>query len=87
MRFSMTARTLAHQRREDLPETDITRRNVEKVTRFRKDGLSELEKLAGFFESAVDRESRVRAPTKRNVYPDMNKEKPAKARHNPVGPN
>ncbi|KAF2431894.1 ribosomal protein L17, partial [Tothia fuscella] len=43
MRFSMTARTLARQRMEDLPETDLTRKNIEKVTKFREGGLAALE--------------------------------------------
>lgn len=98
MRFSMTARTLARQRLEDLRETDITRKNVEKVTRYRENGVIELERLAGFFEGVMGNadgegtengksgEGNVRVRPKRNVYPDVKKEKPKKARHNPVGP-
>ncbi|RFU29885.1 hypothetical protein B7463_g6417, partial [Scytalidium lignicola] len=43
MRFAMTARTLARQREQGLEINDVTQKNVEKVTRFRKDGKEELE--------------------------------------------
>jgi large subunit ribosomal protein L17 len=84
IRFAMTARTLARQRRENLPETAITRQNVAKVTRYVEDGMGKLERMATWFQSSVDPEQEekdVRVPPKRTVYPDRNKEKIAKARH------
>lgn len=45
MRFAMTARTLARQREQGLETNEITQKNVEKVTRFRKDGKEELESM------------------------------------------
>jgi large subunit ribosomal protein L17 len=44
MRFAMTARTLARQRGEGRT-TEMTERNVEKVTRFRPNGEEELEAM------------------------------------------
>ena len=44
MRFAMTARTLARQREEG-HTTEMTERNVEKVTRFRPNGQEELEAM------------------------------------------
>jgi large subunit ribosomal protein L17 len=45
MRFAMTARTIARQRGEGEEMNEMTKRNVEKVTRFRPDGQTELEKM------------------------------------------
>ena len=44
MRFAMTAKTLARRRKEGKEMNEFTALNVAKVTRFRKDGESELEK-------------------------------------------
>jgi len=41
----MTARTIARQRGEGEEMNEMTKRNVEKVTRFRPDGQTELEKM------------------------------------------
>ncbi|KAE8358675.1 ribosomal protein L17 [Aspergillus caelatus] len=44
MRFAMTARTVARQRAQGLDTlNELTRLNVQKVTRFRKDGIDDLE--------------------------------------------
>ena len=45
MRFAMTARTLARKRAEDEEMDEMTQRNVEKTTTYRKDGMQELEKM------------------------------------------
>lgn len=45
MRFAMTARTIARQRGEGEEINEMTQRNVEKVTRYRRDGDQELEKM------------------------------------------
>jgi hypothetical protein len=80
----MTARTLARQRRENLPETNITRQNVAKVTRYVQDGRGKLERMAAWFQGSVDveeEETLVKVHEKAKVYPDRNEEKIAKARH------
>lgn len=45
MRFAMTAKTIARCNAEDKDLTDLTLMNIKKVTRYRKDGTSELEKM------------------------------------------
>ena len=45
MRFAMTARTLVRLQKEDKEINDITAKNIEKVTRFRKGGETALEDL------------------------------------------
>lgn len=45
IRFAMTARTLARQRGEGQKMNEMTRKNVEKVTKFRADGEAELDKM------------------------------------------
>ncbi len=45
MRFAMTAATIARDRMLGKPHTPITRKNIEKLTRFRADGKTELENL------------------------------------------
>jgi large subunit ribosomal protein L17 len=84
IRFAMTARTLARQRRENLPETNITRQNVAKVTRYVEDGMGKLERMAAWFQGSVEPEEEeglVKVKAKRRVYPDRSQEKIAKARH------
>lgn len=45
MRFAITARTVARQRSQGLDTlNELTRLNVQKVTRFRKDGIDDLER-------------------------------------------
>lgn len=46
MRFMMTARTLARCQMEDKEINEITQKNIEKVTRFRKNGNEALENMA-----------------------------------------
>ncbi|CZT41270.1 probable 50S ribosomal protein L17 [Rhynchosporium secalis] len=45
MRFAMTAKTVARQRKEGQKMNDMTARNVEKVTRYRLNGGEDLEKM------------------------------------------
>ncbi|KUJ15619.1 ribosomal protein L17 [Mollisia scopiformis] len=45
MRFAMTARTIAKDRAEGQESTEMTDRNVEKVTRYRPDGEKDLESM------------------------------------------
>ncbi|KAI5795544.1 ribosomal protein L17, partial [Geopyxis carbonaria] len=45
MRFAMTAKTVARCQAEDKDLNDLTLKNIRKVTRFRKDGEKELEKM------------------------------------------
>lgn len=45
MRFAMTARTLARLQKEDKEINDITAKNIDKVTRFRRGGEAALEDL------------------------------------------
>lgn len=45
MRFALTARTIARQRKEGEEINEMTRRNLEKVTRFRPGGEKDLEKM------------------------------------------
>ncbi|KAF2399139.1 ribosomal protein L17 [Trichodelitschia bisporula] len=84
MRFAMTAKTLAHQRREGKPINEITQQNLTKVTRFRKDGAGELEELVKKFE-ALDpqEEAAAERPQQKQVYPHTDPDptkKPKKAR-------
>lgn len=44
MRFQITAKTIARCQAEDKELSDITLQNIKKVTSFRKDGATELEK-------------------------------------------
>lgn len=45
MRFAMTAATIARCTKEDKDLNELTLHNIKKVTRFRKDGEMELEKM------------------------------------------
>ncbi|KAK2625201.1 hypothetical protein QTJ16_005570 [Diplocarpon rosae] len=45
MRFAMTARTIARQRAAGEKMNEMTERNMEKVTRYRKDGSKEMESM------------------------------------------
>jgi hypothetical protein len=47
MRFAMTAAAVARDRKEGNEHTELTMRNMAKVTRFRKDGNIAFEKLVG----------------------------------------
>lgn len=45
MRFAMTARTVARIQEEGGEVNDLTARNIDKVTRYRKNGEDELESM------------------------------------------
>jgi large subunit ribosomal protein L17 len=48
MRFALTARTLARKRAQGLEAlNELTAMNVNKVTRYRKDGVEDLEREIG----------------------------------------
>lgn len=51
MRFAMTAATIARCAEEDKDLTDLTLTNIKKVTQFRKDGETALEKMVAMFKS------------------------------------
>lgn len=72
IRWAMTARTLASERRQGTPTREITQKNIDKVTRYREHGIEELEQLASRFEQEIDpewEEKSVRVPRKKVVYP------------------
>lgn len=50
MRFAMTARTIAKLRKDGKDINDMTAGNIAKVTRFRKGGEDDLEKMVARFE-------------------------------------
>ncbi|KAL2140283.1 hypothetical protein VTI28DRAFT_4038 [Corynascus sepedonium] len=51
MRFAMTAAAVARDRALGKPHTDLTHKNIEKVTRFRRDGHDAFEEMVGKIES------------------------------------
>ncbi|KAL7270513.1 54S ribosomal protein L8, mitochondrial [Rhizina undulata] len=53
MRFAMTAKTLARCKAEDKDLTDLTLKNIKKVTRFRQDGENQLEKAVARLSSQM----------------------------------
>ena len=77
MRFAMTARTVAHLKRERKELNEMTKRNVEKVTQFRKNGKRDLNSMVRQMKSLGmgDRSVPVR---KEWVYPTHQKEKEEK---------
>lgn len=70
MRFAMTAKTLAA-----LPEeqriNEITAKNVQKVTRFRQDGVESLRNMVKKMRLSNAQEYDGEIPEKRKVYPQM----------------
>ncbi|KAF2649506.1 ribosomal protein L17 [Lophiostoma macrostomum CBS 122681] len=70
MRFAMTAKTLAA-----LPEkqmmNEVTAKNVQKATRFRKDGMSELRSMVERMRELNENEHEAKAPYLRPVYPEI----------------
>jgi len=70
MRFAMTARTLANVRRKNQTINDITQTNIDKVTRYRRNGEKELEELAEKMEELLNKEEHTPPKVvKRAVYP------------------
>jgi hypothetical protein len=50
MRFAMTAATVARDRKLGKSHTDLTQKNIAKVTRYRQEGREEFEKLVNKIE-------------------------------------
>lgn len=78
MRMALTARTIANLRAKaeergetDMKINDMTAHNVQKVTRFRKDGEKDLEAMVQKFEELLDEgdEGVEELPKKKHVYP------------------
>ena len=77
MRFAMTARAIAAQQDTEKGITDLTAKNIVKVTRHRKNGEQELKELANRMKSMeLNQELRQSPIQKRQVYP--RREKPWK---------
>jgi hypothetical protein len=74
MRYNLTARTMAKDLRDGASShTDITQRNIAKVTRYRANGMEELQKLAERLVIEADpatEEEKVQVPKKKRVYPE-----------------
>ncbi|KAL1302140.1 hypothetical protein AAFC00_002574 [Neodothiora populina] len=72
MRFAMTARTIAKVRADGKDINDMTAGNIAKVTRFRKDGEVELERMVGRFSRLnASGDEGVEQVKKRKVYPPI----------------
>lgn len=70
MRFALTAKTIAQVRSRGQEVNDMTRANIQKVTRFRGEGGQEaLEEMVGRFERLGD--EGVQEVRKKRVYPDL----------------
>ncbi|KIW16664.1 ribosomal protein L17 [Exophiala spinifera] len=57
MRFSMTAKAIVRQRKENLPMHELTAVNIRKVTRFRDGGEEALEEEIKRLETAMEEQS------------------------------
>lgn len=82
MRMALTARTIANLRTkaeergdENMKINDMTAHNVQKVTRFRKDGEKDLEDMVQKFEALMDEgdDGVEELPKKKHVYPKLEK--------------
>lgn len=72
MRFALTAKTIANVREKEQAINDMTLANIQKVTRYRRNGEQELEDMIEKFESlARDGDSGVEEVKKKKVYPDL----------------
>jgi len=76
MRFALTAKTLANLRSRGKDVNEVTRGNVDKVTRYREDGRGELEEMVQTMmkldgEGEGEDEGEEKEPRKRRVYPDQ----------------
>jgi hypothetical protein len=70
MRFAMTAKTLASMP-EEKKMNEITAKNVEKVTRYRKNGIEDLREMIEKMRDISD-EYDGKIPPPRRVYPEDN---------------
>lgn len=73
MRFAMTARTLANVREKEQSVNEVTRGNIEKVTRYRADGNAALEDMVSRMAGSKEWDGRsdVEPREKRKVYPEL----------------
>jgi len=72
MRFALTAKTLANLRANGRDVNEVTRGNVQKVTRYREGGEGELEEMVQtMMRLDGEREGEEKAPRKRRVYPEQ----------------
>ena len=68
MRFAMTARTVARLEDEGKDLNEMTRRNVEKVTRFREGGEGSLREMVGVMRG-LGKGDRGGVVKKKEIYP------------------
>lgn len=70
MRFSMTAKAIVRQRKENLPMHELTAVNIRKVTRFRDGGEEALEEEIKKLETAIEDQSlEEKKPSKKTAPP------------------
>lgn len=71
MRFAMTARTIATTRKAGRPLSEMTERNIEKVTRYRKNGERELQDMVKMMNGVAigGRDDGVTIPRPRDPRP------------------
>jgi hypothetical protein len=71
MRFAMTARTIATTRKVGRPLSEMTERNIEKVTRYRKNGERELQDMVKMMNGVAigGRDDAVTIPRPRDPRP------------------
>jgi large subunit ribosomal protein L17 len=71
MRFALTAKTIAAVRAKGHNINDMTAANIMKVTRFRKGGEEDLEKMVERFERlGQEGDEGVQEVKKKKVYPE-----------------
>lgn len=77
IRFAMTARTIATTRKEGRGINEMTARNIEKVTKYRRNGEEELEKMVESLGKVKigDRDDAVTMPKWRDPKPKKDNEK------------
>ena len=86
MRFAMTAKTLARMRvrerdgEEDVKWTELTERNVKKVTAFRPRGEERLEQVVGGLVREEERKRRVETGEKVEEEEEVEQKKDGKVR-------
>jgi len=73
MRFALTAKTIANIRNRGHEINDMTKANIQKVTRFRGvGGQDELEEMVGRFERlSAEGDEGVEEVKKKRVYPEQ----------------
>ena len=72
MRFALTAKTIAQIRSRGHEINDMTKANIQKVTRYRSDGPGDLEQMVQRFERlGREGDEGVETVEKKRVYPDL----------------